>query len=204
MTIGESLIKLRKNEKLSQEQLAENLGITRQTLSNYENDITTPDLETAKKICQVLNISLDELIDNRNTISSKISNTENLVKKQNKLIKIIFITLYFIILSFLIYITIYYLTKKDYTDKYQLEFACYKKNSDPISVNLESSLTTINENSERYIEEEVGSRFIINYAECNSDNCNDGKIFAGDNLSEAIDSVVKLKEALIEQGYTCH
>ncbi len=44
MTIGKMIVKLRREKRISQEKLAELLGISRQTLSNYENDITSPDL----------------------------------------------------------------------------------------------------------------------------------------------------------------
>ena len=99
MTIGKMIVKLRREKRISQEKLAELLGISRQTLSNYENDITSPDLMQAKKVTEVFDISLDELIGN-NTLSSKISSTERLIKKQNKDTKIILITLYAIIMLF--------------------------------------------------------------------------------------------------------
>lgn len=44
MTLGEKIIELRKKKKLTQEQLAEKLGIIRQTLSNWENNTTSPDI----------------------------------------------------------------------------------------------------------------------------------------------------------------
>ena len=93
MAIGKMIVKLRKEKRMSQEKLAELLGISRQTLSNYENDITSPDLLQAKKICEIFDISLDLLTDN-DTISSRISSTERLVKKQNRDMKIILVTLY--------------------------------------------------------------------------------------------------------------
>ena len=87
MTIVKIILELRRKKKISQEKLAELLGISRQTLSNYENDITSPDLNQAKKICQIFDISLDELIGNNNTLSSKISRTERLEKSKIKIRK---------------------------------------------------------------------------------------------------------------------
>ena len=75
MSIGNKIEDLRKKKKMSQEKLADLLGISRQTLSNYENDITSPDLNQSKKICEIFDVSLDELIGNDNTISSKLSST---------------------------------------------------------------------------------------------------------------------------------
>lgn len=42
--LGNKLVKLRKENKLSQDSLADKLGITRQTISNWELNITKPDI----------------------------------------------------------------------------------------------------------------------------------------------------------------
>lgn len=63
MTLGEKLTTLRKKENLTQEKLAQQLGIARQTLSNWESDITAPNIVEAKKIAMIFKISLDDLLD---------------------------------------------------------------------------------------------------------------------------------------------
>lgn len=65
MTLGDKIIELRKKKKLTQEQLAEKIGITRQTLSNWEKNSTIPDIEQAKNIASFFKISLDDLMDNK-------------------------------------------------------------------------------------------------------------------------------------------
>lgn len=65
MTIGEKIIELRKKMRLTQEQLSEKLKISRQTLSNWENDLTTPDILQAKNIASFFKISLDDLTNNQ-------------------------------------------------------------------------------------------------------------------------------------------
>ena len=62
MNIGEKLIKLRREKHVSQEKLAEKLGITRQTLSNWESNITSPDLNYAKMLSEIFDVSLDEFL----------------------------------------------------------------------------------------------------------------------------------------------
>lgn len=52
-------------KKLTQEQLLEKLGITRQTLSNWENNTTNTDILQAKNIAVFFKISLDDLTDNK-------------------------------------------------------------------------------------------------------------------------------------------
>ncbi len=50
MTLGEKIIKMRKQKNLSQEDLAEQMGVTRQTISNWELNETTPNIMEAKII----------------------------------------------------------------------------------------------------------------------------------------------------------
>lgn len=89
MNLGNKILELRKREKLSQEQLAEKLHVTRQTISNWELNETTPDLNQAKQLSKIFNISLDELTDNdiSNIIVEKISNTEKLAGMIIKILK---------------------------------------------------------------------------------------------------------------------
>ena len=91
MNLGNKIFTLRKSKKLSQEQLAEKLNVTRQTISNWELNETTPDLNQAKELSKVFNISLDELTDNdvKNIIVEKVSNTEKLAGLLIKILKVI-------------------------------------------------------------------------------------------------------------------
>jgi transcriptional regulator with XRE-family HTH domain len=62
MRFGERLIQLRKEKKISQEQLAEDLGVTRQTISNWENYKNYPDIAMLTMISDRYKISLDDLL----------------------------------------------------------------------------------------------------------------------------------------------
>lgn len=64
MGIGEKIIELRKKYNLTQEKLAEKIGVSRQTLSNWESNITSPDLKQAGLLSKNLKISIDELANN--------------------------------------------------------------------------------------------------------------------------------------------
>ena len=126
MNLGNKIIKLRKRDKLSQEMLADKIGVSRQTISNWELNVTKPDTEYIKKISKIFGISIDELLDNdiRDIMEKKISNTEKLTNKNTKNIKIVLVTLYFIILAGLIYIIVYYSNKRDFTNIYQNVYKC--------------------------------------------------------------------------------
>ena len=63
MRLGNSLFHARKKCGLSQEEVAERLGVSRQTVSKWETDETLPDIRQSKKMAVLYNLSLDELID---------------------------------------------------------------------------------------------------------------------------------------------
>ena len=199
MTIGQKLVEYRKKEKNSQEKMAERLGISRQTLSNYENDITVPDLAQAKNICNILDISFDELVGDNNTLSSRVSNTLRMTKRTNKNIKILLITVYFIILICLISFIIYAYTNHDFTNKYQMEFTCYHKN-DKNDINS-FSVEEIDNDSDII----KGFSVLVCHINKKNNSCESSdRIYAGDSIGEVIDSVIKVKKVLSEEGYICH
>ena len=112
MEIGNKILELRKKENLSQEQLAEKMNVTRQTISKWELNETTPDIRQAKELSKIFRISLDELTDNNinDLIIAKVSNTEKLaglVLKVSKYIGVCFLVLLIIdIISFIIFMFI--------------------------------------------------------------------------------------------------
>lgn len=113
--LGEKIISERKKCKLSQEDLAEKLGITRQTISNWELNETSPDLKQASKLCDIFNISLDELTGKENAILTKIDKTESNSKLIIKLVKTVGITLGTLIFILLCIVSIYIYSTNYYT-----------------------------------------------------------------------------------------
>lgn len=59
---GENLTYLRKMNKLSQEELAEKLDVSRQTLSKWETGESLPDIEKCQILAAIFDVSLDELV----------------------------------------------------------------------------------------------------------------------------------------------
>lgn len=115
--IGNKIISERKNHNLSQEDLAEKIGVTRQTISNWELNETSPDLKQAQKICDIFSISMDELIGKENAILTKLDRAESNSNLIIKLIKIIGITLGTLIFILLGIICIYFYTINYYKAK---------------------------------------------------------------------------------------
>ena len=93
MDLGNNILKLRKQYRLSQEQLGEKIGVTRQTISNWELNETIPDAKQLTALSRVLQISIDKLLDNdiQNLLEQKVNNVETKIIKNNKLSKIIFV-----------------------------------------------------------------------------------------------------------------
>lgn len=60
---SDNLIELRKMHNMSQEELAEKIGVSRQTLSKYETGESLPDLEKAVMLAGVFGVSMDELVN---------------------------------------------------------------------------------------------------------------------------------------------
>lgn len=113
--LGEKIISERKKCKLSQEDLAEKLGITRRTISNWELNETSPDLKQASKLCDIFNISLDELTGKENAILTKLDKTESNSKLIIKLVKTVGITLGTLIFILLCIVSIYIYSTNYYT-----------------------------------------------------------------------------------------
>jgi len=63
MTLGEKLYTLRAKRNMTQEQLAEKLQVSRQSISKWESDATRPDLGKLKFLAEFYQISLDKLLD---------------------------------------------------------------------------------------------------------------------------------------------
>ena len=63
MNLGNSLFHARKKSGLSQEEVAEKIGGSRQTISKWETNETVPDIYQSKKMAKLYKISLDELIE---------------------------------------------------------------------------------------------------------------------------------------------
>ena len=90
MNIGKKIIELRKKSGLSQEELAEKVGVTRQTISKWELEETCPDIKESLELSKIFNVTLDELTNNdvNTIIINRIEKTERIVNNNNVLVKI--------------------------------------------------------------------------------------------------------------------
>ena len=62
MSFADNLMELRKLNNLSQEDIAEKIGVSRQTLSKYETGESLPDIERCKQLADIFGVTMDDLI----------------------------------------------------------------------------------------------------------------------------------------------
>ena len=62
MKFGENLYALRKSAKMSQEKLAEKVGVSRQSVSKWENGEAYPEMDNILKICKIFHCKINDLI----------------------------------------------------------------------------------------------------------------------------------------------
>ncbi len=103
MKIGEKLKQARKKSGYTQEQLAEQLGVSRQTISNWENDKFYPDIVSVIKLSDLCNISLDELLKGETPMNDYVKyldESTNVVKSKRRLSQIVLTSVYLAIWAF--------------------------------------------------------------------------------------------------------
>ena len=61
--LGQKISELRKRHNLTQWELGEKLNVTSQAVSKWENNLSEPDLETTKRLCEIFNVSMNELLN---------------------------------------------------------------------------------------------------------------------------------------------
>ena len=80
LNLGERILKLRKACGLSQEQLAEMVGVSRQAISKWETDQSTPEIEKILMLSKVFSVSADELLGNEATAETAALKTPQLTE----------------------------------------------------------------------------------------------------------------------------
>lgn len=92
--LKERLRELRKQSELSQQDLADKIGVSKQALSQYERGVREPDFENLLALCDVFNVSADYLLGKANVtlrlLSSeelrKLSSSERLTEDESALL----------------------------------------------------------------------------------------------------------------------
>lgn len=88
MKFSEKLMSLRKSKGWSQEEFAQKINVTRQTVSKWELDQTVPDMNKLVEMSKLFEVSLDELVNNIESSNSESTYKESSNEKNNKKISI--------------------------------------------------------------------------------------------------------------------
>lgn len=97
MKIGDKLKKARMDKKLTQEEVAEKIFVSRQLISNWENNKTYPDIGNVIALSDLYQISLDELLKGSDNFMKHLEESTDIVKSNKKLIIIIIFALLVVI-----------------------------------------------------------------------------------------------------------
>lgn len=104
MDIGNKLNKARTKANLTQEQVADALGVSRQTISNWENEKTYPDIKSVVTLSDLYCVSLDYLLKNKEEVAMSdyldyLEESTNTVRSRNKLSRLLLVLTYLVIWS---------------------------------------------------------------------------------------------------------
>lgn len=72
ITIGSYIAQKRRSQNLTQEQLAEKLGVSNKTISKWENGKCMPDYSIIQKLCDALHVTLPELMDGEDAVEDSV------------------------------------------------------------------------------------------------------------------------------------
>ena len=86
MKIGDKLKNARLKKSMTQEEVAEKLFVSRQSISNWENNKTYPDIGNVIALSDLYEISLDELLKGSDNFMKHLEESTDIVKSNKKLI----------------------------------------------------------------------------------------------------------------------
>ena len=97
MDIGQKLKNARLTAKMTQESVAEQIGVSRQTISNWENNKSYPDIMNVLALSDLYALSLDELLKGDQKMLAHLETTTDVVKTKQRLSQSILTAVYLLI-----------------------------------------------------------------------------------------------------------
>lgn len=127
--IGKYIATCRKNKKLTQEQLAEKLGITSKSISKWENGKTMPDVSLFHSLCKELSITINDLLSGETTSKNnldlsadKLLDYSKYIKKTEKKKSIILSIGLITLIGLFLIISILIFNKTFFKNSYELDY----------------------------------------------------------------------------------
>lgn len=97
MVIGQKLKNARTAAGFTQETAAEKIGVSRQTVSNWENNRSYPDILSVLAMSELYGVSLDELLKGDPGMTAHLEDSTNLVKSRKRLAKAVWFACYLLV-----------------------------------------------------------------------------------------------------------
>ena len=97
MDLGKKIMTMRNEKNLSQEQLAEKLNVTRQTISNWENGKFYPDIDSLVNLSKFFNVSLDNLLSYDDKVLDYLKDSTDIVKSNKNILYAVLLNILLII-----------------------------------------------------------------------------------------------------------
>lgn len=123
MNVGEKIKTIRKMAGMTQEELAEKMNVSRQTISKWEKEISSPDLESAIALCELFEISLDDLLKGGQSVKEEKISLQDMIKinQRNQKQTILLISgLFFLMIGALAALFIAAIQSSTYSIEYML------------------------------------------------------------------------------------
>ncbi|EOA8305172.1 helix-turn-helix domain-containing protein [Enterococcus faecalis] len=89
-TIGNKIKELRTNKGMTQQELADNLNVSRSSITNWENERNYPDIQLIVMLSDLFEVSLDNLLKGDQEVIKKITNDTKVRKKQSKQLRVFY------------------------------------------------------------------------------------------------------------------
>lgn len=127
--IGKFIAECRKEKNLTQEQLAEKLGVSNKSISRWENAKTMPDISLFEPLCKELDISFNELLtgekicndDSEHLSKEALIGYEHYIRKKNKIVIIFLSVITFLAISLSVLFVVLALNKTFFGTFYNLD-----------------------------------------------------------------------------------
>ena len=97
MDLGKKIMTMRNEKNLSQEQLAEKLNVTRQTISNWENGKFYPDIDSLVNLSKFFNVSVDVLLSYDDKVLDYLKDSTDIVKSNKNILYAVLLNILLII-----------------------------------------------------------------------------------------------------------
>lgn len=180
MSLGKQITKYRKQYNLTQEKLADILNVSRQTIARWEGDMSVPDITKINKMCELFNVSIDELLEtkledeniNNQQIVSLIESINKSTIKMNRQHYLMMVMSIIIVGAMVILISLYSFLNNE---RNQLKIKGIESQMNDLTYQMQSQqeiLTDLMSSLERFNDDTLVKDYRISFSDMNDTSTN--------------------------------